>query len=79
MAPQIPLGQWFPHNAAGPNLIPIPHQPISQLMQLSDTLHRLQELGFLTALGLVEDLQGGAFQGEGCILQVSAQLLVGLG
>jgi len=34
-------------------------------MQIPDTLHRLQELGFLAALGFVEDLQWGAFQGEG--------------
>lgn len=48
-------------------------------MQLPDALHRLLELGFLTALGFVENLQCGAFQGEGSILQISAQLLVGLG
>ena len=56
MEPRSPLGQWFPHNSAGPNLIPIPYQPISQLMQFPDTLHRLQELGFLTALSLVENV-----------------------
>jgi hypothetical protein len=48
-------------------------------MQLPDTLHRFQELGFLTALGLVENVSRSAFQGKGSILQVSAQLLVGLG
>lgn len=45
-------------------------------MQLAHVLYRLQELDFLTALGLVEDLQYSTIQGEGSILQVSAQLLV---
>jgi hypothetical protein len=48
-------------------------------MQLADSLHRLKEASIIAALGFVEDIQCSAFQGKLCILQVSAQLLVGLG
>jgi hypothetical protein len=48
-------------------------------MQLVDALHRLNEAGIIAALSLMEDLQRGGLQGKGGSLQVSAQLLVGLG